>query len=81
MKPEVLVMAASPSASVMAQLEQHFHCHHLWQQPPGQQAAWLAGVGAKVRAVLTTGTIGINAALLAQLPKVEIVAVNGIGTD
>jgi lactate dehydrogenase-like 2-hydroxyacid dehydrogenase len=31
--------------------------------------------------VLTTGAIGIQADLLAQLPKVEIVAVNGIGTD
>jgi lactate dehydrogenase-like 2-hydroxyacid dehydrogenase len=31
--------------------------------------------------VLTTGAIGIDAALLAQLPKVEMVAVNGIGTD
>jgi lactate dehydrogenase-like 2-hydroxyacid dehydrogenase len=81
MKPEVLVLAASPSADVMAQLEQHFDCHHLWQQPREQQAAWLAGVAPRVRGVLTTGAIGIKAELLAQLPKVEIVAVNGIGTD
>ncbi|WP_373986842.1 2-hydroxyacid dehydrogenase [Duganella sp. BuS-21] len=81
MKPEVLVVAASPSASVMAQLEQHFHCHHLWQQSPEQQADWLRGVAGAVRAVLTTGNLGISAALLAQLPAVEIVAVNGIGTD
>lgn len=81
MKPEVLVMAASPSADVMAQLAQDFACHHLWQQPRAQQAAWLDGVAGKVRGVVTTGAIGIDAALLAQLPKVEIVAVNGIGTD
>lgn len=81
MKPDVLVMAASPSADVMAQLEQDFECHHWWQQPHEQQAAWLAGVAPQVRAVLTTGAIGIKADLLAQLPKVEIVAVNGIGTD
>lgn len=81
MKPEILVLAASPSASVMAQLEQHFHCHHLWAQPPEQQADWLQGVAGGVRAVLTTGNIGIGAGLLAQLPQVEIVAVNGIGTD
>lgn len=78
---EVLVMAASPSADVMAQLAQHFHCHHLWQQPREQQAAWLAGIAGNVRAVVTTGAIGIKAELLAQLPKVEMVAVNGIGTD
>ncbi|MHA4871449.1 2-hydroxyacid dehydrogenase [Duganella sp. PWIR1] len=81
MKPEVLVIAASPSASVMAQLEQHFHCHHLWQQAPAQQSDWLRSVAGGVRAVLTTGNLGIGAALLAQLPAVEIVAVNGIGTD
>lgn len=81
MKPDVLVLAASPSADVMAQLEQHFDCHHLWQQPREQQAEWLAGVAPQVRGVLTTGAIGIKADLLAQLPKVEIVAVNGIGTD
>ena len=81
MKPEVLVMAASPSADVMAQLEQRFDCHHLWQQPREAQAAWLQNVAPGVRGVLTTGAIGINAALLAQLPKIEIVAVNGIGTD
>ncbi|MYM35865.1 2-hydroxyacid dehydrogenase [Duganella sp. FT94W] len=81
MKPEILVMAASPSADVMAQLEQYFHCHHLWQQPRERQEAWLAGVAPAVRGVLTTGAIGIKADLLARLPKVEIVAVNGIGTD
>jgi lactate dehydrogenase-like 2-hydroxyacid dehydrogenase len=81
MKPEVLVLAASPSADVMAQLEALFDCHHLWRQPPGEQAAWLAGVAGGVRGVLTTGAIGIGAALLGQLPKVEIVAVNGIGVD
>nr|WP_315249169.1 2-hydroxyacid dehydrogenase [uncultured Duganella sp.] len=81
MKPDVLVMAASPSAEVMAQLEQHFHCHHLWRQPREQQAAWLDGVAPLVRGVLTTGIIGMKAELLARLPKVEIVAVNGIGTD
>jgi lactate dehydrogenase-like 2-hydroxyacid dehydrogenase len=81
MKPEVLVMAASPSADVMAQLEQHFACHHLWQQPREQQAAWLAGVAGGVRGVMTTGAIGFKAELLAQLPVLEIVAVNGIGTD
>jgi lactate dehydrogenase-like 2-hydroxyacid dehydrogenase len=81
MKPEVLVLAASPSADVMAQLEQLFHCYHWWQQPRERQAGWLAGVAPQVRAVLTTGAIGIKADLLAQLPKVEIVAVNGIGTD
>ena len=81
MKPEVLVLAASQSADVMAQLEQQFTCHHQWRVPREEQAAWLAGVAPNVRAVVTTGGIGINAALVAQLPKLEMVAVNGIGVD
>lgn len=81
MKPEVLVIAASPSADVMAQLEQLFECHHLWRQPREEQAAWLEKIAGGVRGVLTTGAIGIDAGLLARLPKLEIVAVNGIGTD
>jgi lactate dehydrogenase-like 2-hydroxyacid dehydrogenase len=81
MKPEVLVLAASPSADVMAQLEALFECHHLWRHPSGEQAAWLAGVAGGVRGVLTTGAIGIGAALLDRLPRLEIVAVNGIGVD
>jgi lactate dehydrogenase-like 2-hydroxyacid dehydrogenase len=81
MKPELLVLAASPSADVMAQLERHFHCHHLWRQPCEAQPDWLAGVAPGVRGVLTTGVIGIGPALLEQLPRLEIVAVNGIGVD
>ncbi|WP_338760440.1 2-hydroxyacid dehydrogenase [Massilia sp. METH4] len=81
MKPEILVMAASPSASVMAQLEQHFTCHHVWQVPPEGRAAFIGGVAPEVRAVATTGMAGIGAALAAQLPRLEIVAVNGIGVD
>ncbi|WBS05357.1 2-hydroxyacid dehydrogenase [Pseudoduganella sp. SL102] len=81
MKPEILVMAASPSASVMAQLEQHFVCHHVWQVAPEARAAFIAGVGPNVRGVATTGMAGIGAALAAQLPRLEIVAVNGIGVD
>ncbi|MET0320721.1 MAG: 2-hydroxyacid dehydrogenase [Duganella sp.] len=81
MKPEVLVIAASPSAAVMAQLDQHFQCHHLWQQPPDGRDAYIAAVGPGVRAVLTTAALGVNQALLDQLPALEMVAVNGIGLD
>jgi len=81
MKPEILVMAASPSASVMAQLAQHFDCHHVWQVPADDRAAFIAGVAPGIRGVATTGMAGIGAALAAQLPRLEIVAVNGIGVD
>lgn len=81
MKPEILVMAASPSSAVMAQLDQHFDCHHVWKIPQDERSAFIALAAPSVRAVATTGQIGIDAALAAQLPKLEIVAVNGIGVD
>ena len=81
MKPQLLVLAASPSAAVMEQLDRHFECHHAWRQPRGEQAAYIGGVAAGVRGLLTTGAIGVGPALLEQLPALEIVAVNGIGTD
>lgn len=81
MKPEVLVIAASPSASVMEQLDQHFTCHHVWRQPQEARADYIAGVAPGVRAVLTTAALGVNQALLDQCPKLEMVAINGIGLD
>lgn len=81
MKPQVLVIAASPSASVMEQLDQHFQCHHVWQQPQDQRGAYIAAVGPGVQAVLTTAALGVDQALLDQLPKLEMVAINGIGLD
>ena len=81
MKPEILVLAASPSASVMQQLERHFTCHHAWKMAPAEQGAFIDAVAANVRGVLTVGPIGIDAALADRLPKLEIVGVNSVGFD
>ena len=81
MKPSILVLAASPSAAVMEQLDNHFQCHHVWRQPREAQPDYIRGVAAGVRGLLTTGAIGVGPALLDRLPALEIVAVNGIGTD
>ena len=81
MKPQILVLAASPSSAVMEQLDLHFECHHAWRLPRAEQPDYIRGVAAGVRGLLTTGAIGVGPALLDQLPALEIVAVNGIGTD
>nr|WP_315393839.1 2-hydroxyacid dehydrogenase [uncultured Duganella sp.] len=81
MKPEVLVLAASPSTAVMEQLDHHFTCHHAWRLPQGDQPGYIRRVAPGVRGLLTTGMIGAGPALLEQLPALEVVAVNGIGTD
>lgn len=45
------------------------------------RAAFLAEHGAGVRAIATRGDLGANAALIAALPKLEIIACYGVGTD
>lgn len=81
MKPEVLVLAAHPAPPVMAQLEQHFTCHHVWQAAASAQGALIDSVAANIRAVWTVGSVGIDAALAAKLPKLEIVVVGSVGFD
>jgi lactate dehydrogenase-like 2-hydroxyacid dehydrogenase len=81
MKPDILVFAASPSAAVMAQLEQHFVCHHVWQVPAAEQDAFIDTVAGKVRGLWTVGPIGVSAALVARLPLLEMVTLNSVGYD
>ena len=81
MKPEILVFAASPSASVMQQLDEQFTCHHVWQIEASGQAAFIDAVAANIRGVFTVGPIGIDAALVNKLPKLEIVSLNSVGFD
>lgn len=81
MKPEILVFAASPSASVMEQLDRHFVCHHVYQRAAADQDAYIDSVAANVRGIMTVGPMGVNAALVARLPRLEIVALNSVGFD
>ncbi|WP_377702620.1 2-hydroxyacid dehydrogenase [Pseudoduganella sp. UC29_71] len=81
MKPDILVFAASPSASVMQQLDAHFQCHHVWSVPAAEQDAYVDSVAARVRGIVTTGPLGVSAALAARLPKLEIVSLNSVGYD
>lgn len=43
--------------------------------------AWLYDHGASIEAVITGGHTGISQGMLAQLPHLKVVAVNGVGTD
>jgi lactate dehydrogenase-like 2-hydroxyacid dehydrogenase len=81
MPPELLILAPSPSAAVNAQLDQQYTCHHAWQVPADERLAWLAERAPAIRAVVTTGALGLNATDMALLPALEIIAVNGVGLD
>lgn len=69
-----------PDATLSA-LEAAFDCHVMARMRPGEQAAFFDTAAARVRAVLTTGTVGIDAALAARFPSLEIVSVHGVGLD
>ena len=81
MLPDILILATSPSAAVNEQLERQYTCHHAWQVAPEQRAAWLRERASRIRAVVTTGALGLKAADMAALPALEIIAVNGVGLD
>jgi len=81
MRPEILVLGAGWMPEVSEELERRFVCHHLAQVAPGERPAYIARIAPGVRGVFTSGTVGIDAALAAQLPQLEIVAVHGVGVD
>lgn len=81
MLPDILILATSPSAAVNQQLEGSYTCHHAWQVAPEQRAAWLQERASRIRAVVTTGALGLKSAEVAALPALEIIAVNGVGLD
>ena len=81
MRPEILVLGSGWMPEVREELERRFVCHHLAQVAPEERQAYIARVAPGVRGVFTSGTVGIDAQLAAQLPQLEIVAVHGVGVD
>lgn len=77
-KPHVLQMGSYPDWD-MAPLQDRFTLHPLFQA--NDHAAYLAEVGPQIRAIATRGDIGATAAVIAACPKLELIAVNGVGYD
>jgi len=78
MKPEILVASQMPAPTMRA-LEENFTLHKLYEAE--DQAAFLAGIKDKVRAIATSGGKGASAALMDAVPKTEIIANFGVGYD
>jgi D-3-phosphoglycerate dehydrogenase len=76
-RPELLMVGSLPDWD-RAPLAAQFRLHTLWDAP--DRAALLAACGA-VRAVATRGDLGADAALIAALPALEIIATYGVGVD
>lgn len=62
-----------------AWLSSGYDVRRLWEA--ADRTAFLAEQGAGVRAIATRGDLGANAELIAALPKLEIIACYGVGTD
>ncbi len=69
-----------PDAALEA-LATRFTCHVMARMTPERCAVFFDTEAAQVRGVLTTGTVGIDAALAARFPRLEIVSVHGVGLD
>jgi len=78
MATEILSVANIPGFDFPA-MESHFTVHKLWQAPDKEKL--LAEVAPRVRGVQATGTATVDAALIARLPKLEVIACCGVGYD
>jgi lactate dehydrogenase-like 2-hydroxyacid dehydrogenase len=80
MKPDVLVIAA-PQAPQLAMLEAEFTLHRHDLAEPEAKAAMLASVGPRVLAVATNGHEPLTAAMVAQMPALQMVSCVSAGYD
>jgi hydroxypyruvate reductase len=77
-KPEILVLTPI-YAPTLAELEREFTVHKLWTARDPD--AFVREVSGRVRGAVTTGLAGFKRGHLEALPKLEIVAVFGVGYD
>ncbi len=77
-KPALLMTGTYPAWDLDA-LEADYRVLKLWEA--ADPAAFLAERGPEVRAIATRGDLGASADLMRALPKLEIVACYGVGTD
>jgi D-3-phosphoglycerate dehydrogenase len=76
-RPELLMVGSLPEQDSQP-LAAQFRVQTLWNAP--DRAALLARCG-EVRAIATRGDVGADAALIAALPALEIIACYGVGVD
>jgi lactate dehydrogenase-like 2-hydroxyacid dehydrogenase len=78
MKNEI-VITGPMYPDTMRQLEERFLAHRLWEA--ADRKALLASVAERVRGMATPGGVGADAALMDQLPRLEIIACFAVGVD
>lgn len=79
MKQQILQLNPILIPRVNEHLANTYTVHKLFEMENPQ--AWLHTHGAQIQAVITGGHTGISRNMLAQLPALKVVAINGVGTD
>ena len=79
MKPQILQLNPILVPSANERLDTLYTMHRLFEQPDPD--AYIENYGASIRGVITGGHTGITRRLMERLPALEVVAVNGVGTD
>lgn len=74
-----LLMMGAYAAWDMDDLEASYDVLKVWEAP--DRDAFVRSHGADVRAIATRGELGASADVMGKLPKLEIVACYGVGTD
>ena len=78
MKPHVLLIEPM-MPEVEARLDAAYYVHCLFAAR--DRAALIAAIGSPVRFIVTGGAHGASNEIVDALPRLEIIAINGIGTD
>ena len=79
MKQQILQLNPILIPRVNEHLANTYKVHKLFEMENPQ--AWLQTHGTQIEAVITGGHTGISRDMLAQLPALRVVAINGVGTD
>ncbi|MET3228856.1 UNVERIFIED_ORG: lactate dehydrogenase-like 2-hydroxyacid dehydrogenase [Burkholderia sp. 1263] len=79
MKPNILQLNPILVPAINDTLGERYTVHRLFEQH--DKDAFIREHGASIRGVITGGHTGISNDLIARLPALEVIAVNGVGTD
>lgn len=77
-QPHVLMTGPYPPWD-LEPLERDYRVHRLWDA--ADRDAFIAEHAPQIRAIATRGELGASAALIGSLPRLEIIACYGVGTD